>query len=155
MKKKCRRKVWALLNPVELAILGSRPTDQSILNEIRLRELSAIEAFAKGQATREEHRDLCAMTRMCEQLAKWGNGPEAIPACDAANQALEESAARHDKTGRFGLTGPGLQAVRDVFEYHDLQRQSVTRSEYEKCLNHLQNLIRSRAPIMTVLKVSA
>jgi hypothetical protein len=34
----------------------------------------------------------------------------------------------------MGLTGPGLQALRDVIEWHQLQRGSIARSQYEQAI---------------------
>lgn len=44
------------------------------------------------------------------------------------------------------MSGPGLQALRDLYEYHDLQRQSISRSEYEKWIRTAENRTRSKAP---------
>jgi len=46
----------------------------------------------------------------------------------------------------MGTTGPGLQAMRDLFEYHDLQRSSISRGEYERHIQSAINAIRSKAP---------
>jgi hypothetical protein len=35
---------------------------------------------------------------------------------------------------RMAFSGPGIQAIRDMLEYHHLQRSSVARSQYEKAI---------------------
>ena len=61
-------------------------------------------------------------------------------------QALEHSHDRFKATGKMGLTGQGIQAVRHLVEYHDLQRQSISRSEYEDWIKTTANYIRSQHP---------
>ena len=49
----------------------------------------------------------------------------------------------------MGITGPALQCLRDVYEFHDLQRTSISLSEYEKHIKDTANRIRSKAPEVT------
>ena len=79
------------------------------------------------------------MMMVCRCMAQAGIGPEALEACDRAEECLIADLARHRATGKVGTTGTGLQAYRDVYEYHDIQRQSVSRSEHEK---HLRKAIK-------------
>lgn len=79
-------------------------------------------------------------------MARIGIGPEALTACEAAQTALMDAQQRFERTGRMGITGPGLQALRDVYEYHDLQRQSVSRAEYEKAIVTTMQRVRGKAP---------
>lgn len=78
MKKRTRRKVYLLANPIALAIEGAAITDASALDKLRLRELSAVESFRTGKATREDWMSLADMLNICETLAKDGIGPEAM-----------------------------------------------------------------------------
>lgn len=146
MRKRCRRKVYALVNPVEHAIEGAAITPEERLAKVRLRELAAIQAFASGMATQQDWHDLCAMLNLAEVMARAGVGPEALDACARLQAELIASAERFRRTGRMGATGPGLQAMRDVYEYHDLQRQSVSRSQYEKAIATATNKLRNKAP---------
>ena len=68
MRKKCKRKVWPLLNPVTHAIEGAAITDTGKLNQLRMVELSAIEAFAKGRATPNDWRTIADMLNVSESL---------------------------------------------------------------------------------------
>lgn len=145
-KKRCKRKVWKLLNPIQHAIDGARVTSDELLNELRVRELADIELFRTGQATSSEWAGLCALLNVCETMARGGIGPEAMVACKAAEQALIEAGKHYERTKRMVTSGPGLQALRDLYEYHDLQRQSVSRSEYEKWIKTAENRTRSKAP---------
>lgn len=151
MRKRTRRKVWGLVNPVQHAIEGAMITPDSLLITLRLRELQAIEAFRTGTAGLQEWHDINAMHGLCETMAREGIGPEALEACERAEVALIEAARRFEKTGKMGTTGPGLQAFRDVFDFHDLQRKSVARAKYDDMIRLATARIRSRAPGVTVL----
>ena len=43
----------------------------------------------------------------------------------------------------MGTSGPGLNAFRDVYQYHDLQRQSVARSVYEQAIRRVTDKVKS------------
>jgi hypothetical protein len=45
----------------------------------------------------------------------------------------------------MGLDGAGIQALREVYEWHDLQRTSVARSIYEQMIEKTRNRIKSKA----------
>ncbi len=109
-------------------------------------ELSAIEAFRTGSANADDWRALADMGNVAQTLVDMGVGPEVLPTIQAMETFLAEAHERHQRTGRIALTGPGLQAARDLQEYHDLQRTSVARSVYEKAINDTSNRIRSAHP---------
>jgi hypothetical protein len=132
MRKRTKRKVWPLINTVAHVIQGVSQTPEPLLDSLRTRELGAIDAFARGAASPADWHDINAMVGVCLSMAQENVGPEAIETCALAKQSLQEDWARYDKTGRMGTTGPGLQRYRDVYQYADLQRQSITREEYEK-----------------------
>lgn len=58
MRKQCRRKVWAKVNPIEHAIAGARVADDKLLDELRIRDLAAIEAFRTGTAGLQDWADI-------------------------------------------------------------------------------------------------
>lgn len=152
MRKRTRRKHYTLVNPISYAIEGACITPAARLDPLRLRELAAIEAFAKGNATLVEWHDIQAMLNVAENMARNGLGIEVLEACQRAEAALVEAARRFEATGRMGTSGPGIVAFRDLYQYHDLQRISVSRSVYEKQIEEATNRVRSRAPEVTVLK---
>lgn len=146
MRKRTRRKVYPLVNPIEHAIEGAAITPDSELSYLRLRELAAIEAFRTGAATIQEWSDLGGLLRIAETMARNGIGVEVLSVCMQAQDHLIESAKRYEATGKMGATGPALTCWRDLHEYHDLQRTSVSRGEYERALREATNRLRSRAP---------
>lgn len=133
-RKRCVRKVWALVNPLTHAIQGAGITSRKDLDTLLMRELASLDAFAKGKATMREWSDMVNVNNLTQTLAGMGVGREAMPDCHKAEAGLIDAARRFQETGRMGLTGPALQALRDVIEWHDIQRASIARSQYEEAI---------------------
>jgi len=133
-RKRTVRRVWALVNPIAHAISGARITDTKSLDQLLVRELASLDAFTRGAARLHEYSDLVNMNNLTQTLAGMGVGREALPDCRKAEQALIEAAARFERTQRMGLTGPGIEALRNVIEWHTLQRSAIPRSKYEEAI---------------------
>jgi len=146
MRKHTKRRIWALVDPIKHVTEGIRPPEGDKLDKLRTHELSAIEAFFTGKATVSDWAKVVGMVNLCEMLAKHGIGPEAKPYCDEAGIELLKAAKRYEATRKMGLTGKGLQLLRDVYEFHDLQRTSISLSEYEKWIFKTQKYIDSKGP---------
>ena len=108
--------------------------------------------MSKGMGTIVEWQELADMMNICEVMATQGIGPEALPHCQQAQEALTEAAKRFEKTKRMGLSGLGLKAIREVYEYHDLQRSSVPRSVYEQMIVKTRNRIKSKSKEVVEIK---
>jgi hypothetical protein len=134
MRKRCNRKVWALLNPIQHATEGAAITPRETLNTLLRRELSSLDAFTKGSARMAEWSDMVNVNNLAQTLAGMGVGREALQDCHDAEQALIDAARRYQETKRMGLSGPGITALRNVVEWHDLQRSSIPRSQYEEAI---------------------
>jgi hypothetical protein len=145
MRKSTKRKFWKLIDPVRHAILGAGITQEHLLNKLRLTELAALDAMTKGLGTVQDWQELTDMMNISECMALDGVGPEVLPYCQRAQNALEQAALRYQSTMRMGLSGEGITALRDVFEFHDLQRRSIARSEYEKYIIKTRQRIMSKA----------
>ena len=152
MRKQTRRKVYRLVNPISYAIEGATITPEDILDKLRQRELTSIEAFRMGKADLADWQMINDMANLCEVMAKSGIGPEALEAAERTHEYLLEAYHRYNKTQRMGTSGLGLVAFRDCYEYHDLQRQSISRSVYEQMLTRTMNQIRSKSPDVLELK---
>lgn len=150
MKKRCIRKVYQLINPIANAIAGAAITDTASLDKLRMRELQALEAFRTGTAAKADWDALADLCNLCETMAQRGIGPEALEPCMRAQEALGEAYRRHQEHGRIATSGPELQALREVYEFHDLQRASVSRAEYERAIQDTVNRIRSAHPSLKV-----
>ena len=150
MKKTCKRRHYALVDPIRMAIEGAGITEAGPLDRLRMLELSAIESFARGQATPADWRSVADFLNIAETMAKGGVGPEALQACAEVDAALSAAHARHAATGRLGMTGPQLVALRELHAWHDLQRTAIARSEYEKWIQKTANKVRSAHPSVKV-----
>ena len=146
MRKRCKRKVWALIDPIRHAIDGVRVTSTAKLDQVRMLELSSIEAFAKGRATINDWGCINSLLTMVETMSRGGVGPEALETCALAQTTLIESARRCEATQKMGTTGQGLQAFRDLYAWHDLQRTCISLSEYERWIQTSIKRSKSRAP---------
>ena len=144
MRKRTKRKVWALIDPTQHAIIGASITHREKLDKLRMLEYSALEAMTKGHGTVTDWRTLVDVLNLSEMMARNGIGKdEVMPICQKAQDALHQAAERYQSTLKMGLSGQGIQAVRDLIEYADLQQSSISRSEFEKYIQKTINFIKS------------
>ena len=143
MRKQVKRNVWALVNPITYALEGASITQRDKLDKLRLMEYSALDAITKGIGTVQDWHTLTEVLNLSETMARNGVGPEVLPVCEKAQKALHEAALRFQKTGKLGLTGEGIQAVRELIQYADLQQSSISRSEFERYIQKTKNYIKS------------
>lgn len=143
MRKQCRRKIWAKVNPIEYAIMGAAITAEDKLDRLRLGELSAIESMVKGNATISDWRALVDMLNIAETMATNGIGVEVLEVCAIVQEEMESAARRYEKSRKMGLTGTGIRYIKELYALHDLQRTSISRSEYERMIEKTSNYIRS------------
>jgi hypothetical protein len=143
MKKKTRRKVWNLIDPITHAIVGAAITQREKLDKLRLLEYSALDAITKGSGTVQDWRTLVDVLNLSETMARGGIGVEVLPVCEKAQESLHKAAMRYQETMRMGLDGEGIKAIRDLIEYADLQQSSISRSEFERYIQKTKDYIRS------------
>ena len=144
MRKQVKRKVWALLDPIKHSIEGACITDRDKLDKLRVMEYSALEAITKGRGTIHDWNTLTEVLNLSETMAMAGVGPEVLPVCETAQKALHEAALRFQKTGKLGLTGEGIQAVRELIAFADLQQSSISRSEFERYIQKTRDYLKSK-----------
>lgn len=140
-RKRTVRRVWKLVNPIQHAIDGAAITPRAELDKLLARELASLDDLTHGRGGLQQWSDMAHVVNLCESLALNGVGPEALEACQLAQEGLIDASRRFQKTRRMGLTGVAIQALRDVIEYHDLQRSSISRSQYEKTIAGLRSQI--------------
>jgi len=143
MRKRTIRKQWVLLNPITHAIVGAAITHRERLDKLRMLEYSALDAITRGQGTVTDWRTLVDVLNLAEMMGKNGVGPEVLPICEKAQASLHKAAMRYQETMRMGLDGVGIQAIRELIEYADLQQSSIPRSEFEKYIQKTKNYIKS------------
>lgn len=86
------------------------------------------------------------MLNIAETMSRAGVGPEVLPVCETVQEALGNAHARLQKHGKLGMSGPEIQAMRELHAYHDLQRSSVTLGEYERAIQRTANRIHGANP---------
>ena len=143
MRKKCKRKIWNMVNPIEFAITGAAITAEDKLDRLRMGELSAIESMVKGNATTTDWRALVDMLNIAEIMSTNGIGIEVLEVCQVVQKEMEAAAHRYEKTRKMGLTGTGIRYIKELYALHDLQRTSISRSEYERMIEKTINYIKS------------
>ena len=154
MRKHVKRKHWNVapgFSAVAHAIAGAAITPAEDLNKLRMVELAALDSYKAGSPTVADWRTLADMVNVCETFARDGIGPEALEAVERAEAALLAGYQRSNAHGRIGRGAGEYEALLDVFEYHDLQRQSVARSAYERVIQKTMDRIRSGHPDNKVL----
>jgi len=143
MRKRCKRKIWNKVNPIEFAITGAAITAEDKLDRLRMGELSAIESMVKGNATTADWRVLVDMLNVAETMSTNGIGIEVLEVCQIVQKEMEAAAHRYEKTRKMGLTGTGIKYIKELYALHDLQRTSISRSEFERMIDKTINYIRS------------
>lgn len=148
MRKRTKRKVWVLLDPIAHSIVGASITPRQTLDKLRVTEYAALDAITKGLGTVQDWRTLVDVLNLAEMMGKNGVGPEVLPICEKAQESLHKAAMRYQETMRMGLDGVGIQAIRDLLEYADLQQGSVTRAEFERYVQKTRDYIRSNGNLV-------
>jgi hypothetical protein len=143
MRKQVKRKRWALIDPIQHGIIGAAITQRDKLDKLRVMEYSALEAIIKGKGTVTDWQTLTDVLNLAETMARGGIGPEVLPVCEKAQQALHEAAMRFQKTKKLGLTGEGINSIRELIQYADLQQSSISRSEFERYIQKTRDYIKS------------
>ena len=143
MRKRTKRKVWNLIDPLTHAIVGAAITQRDKLDKLRTLEYAALDAITRGKGTITDWRTLVDVLNLSEVMGKSGIGPEVLPICEKAQESLHKAAMRFQETKKMGLDGQGIQAIRDLIEYADLQQSSISRSEFERYIKKTKDYIRS------------
>lgn len=143
MRKKTRRKHWNLIDPIQHSIVGAAITQREKLDKLRMMEYSALESITKGNGTISDWRSLVDVLNLAEMMGRGGIGPEVLPICQLAQDSLHKAAMRFQETKKMGLDGQGIQAIRDLLEYADLQQSSISRSEFERYIQKTKDYIKS------------
>jgi hypothetical protein len=152
MRKKTKRKMWNLIDPITHAIVGAAITHRDKLDKLRMLEYSALEAITKGQGTVADWRTLVDVLNLAEMMGKNGVGPEVLPICEKAQNSLHKAAMRYQETMRMGLDGEGIKAIRELIEYADLQQGSISRSEFERYIQKTKDHIRSNSNLVVEIE---
>lgn len=154
MRKRTKRKVWGLVNPIQHAIEGAEIPMGQDAERLLLGELSAIESFRLGQAVEEDWQLLSVMTAISALMAYEGKQAEPLEAARQAWKCLDDILKRRERTGKWGCSGLELQVLRDMIEWHEAQRKTAARSVYESAIHRSKGLLQNKQQRMKVFKES-
>jgi hypothetical protein len=153
MRKRTKRKIWSTqINTITHAVIGAAITERDKLDKLRLMEYSALDAMVKGSGTISDWRTLVDVLNLSEMMGNNGVGPEVLPICQIAQDSLHKAALRYQETKQMGLDGVGIQAIRELIEYADLQQGSIARSEFEKYIQKTKHYIRSNGNLVVEIE---
>jgi len=88
---------------------------------------------------------------IAEVMARAGVGIEVLAVAKRAEVYLKASAKRFAETGKMSFDLMGVITLSDLQEYHDLQRQSVSRGEYWLFIKKMIDLKTSGSPMVEIL----
>ena len=129
-KRKAYRPRPLMHNPLSIMC----PIPASAVAELELRYLGAIDMIASGAHPGEnEWRDLADMLNITDTLVLQGklSRVEVEPSVQAANVAMREAAHRFSEGKGMRMSGPGLEALRDVAAIHKQCLEGFTQREIE------------------------
>lgn len=145
-RKRCKRKVYALIDPIATAINGARITSEARLDERRVFELSQIDSMDRGAGTLEDLRNIADMVNVSATMASIGIGPEAKDPCQIAEDAIISIMRRFERWSKMEATPTEMASIKEVFGWYDAQRSAISNSEYQRAIRLTVNRIRGAHP---------
>lgn len=92
---------------------------------------TSIDALCEGRADAVHADTIIYALNIARLLVMRGLGGEYIEQINEAQEAMIRCHARHKATGRFGLDGPGLLAIRAVAGLHEAQIAQASQAELQ------------------------
>ncbi len=139
MRKRTRRKVWALVNPIEHAMKGASVVlDRAQLS--RQNWLLLDELRAGTMTLRPAFDRLTRAILVGDRMRQFSLGREHLRTFEAAMAALNAIRDRKNDSGRdhYLASGPELQALRDALLVHDVQLEYAAVSELQEAWRKLE-----------------
>lgn len=132
--KSCQRKrrYVVRLTPWETAVRNASIAPKQSRDILTTAELSTLDQITKGKGRLSDFRMLVDASNLAEVLAKDFKigGEEVLHAVKAAESAFLACARRIEERGKIGFSGPELQAVREMLEWAQAQRDACSRGVY-------------------------
>jgi hypothetical protein len=157
MSRRRKRSRYAqVATPMDVALYNWAITPKESLDQLRLIELSSLDAITHGLGKWSDVQRLADACNIGTTLCEYGVGrAEAGPAMIAAEMAIIQCAARLERTGKIGLSGDELKAVREMLEYAHLQRASVPRKTLLKAMDVTRERIRQNHGVVDLNQACA
>lgn len=134
-RKRTRRKHYVPVTP-QHAIEGAAVVSEAALADIRAAERQALDAIHAGTATLVHIQRLTGVWNTARIMAdEFGiAAPEIPPVAALAEVALKAMFERHKRHGTVGRAAGEWEILNELVELHQLQRTSVSRSEFERMI---------------------
>jgi hypothetical protein len=141
MKKKCfRRQRWnPALGVAAFARLTAPrvPMDQAACTDLLVDLHSALATIEAGHGVRA-HFDVVAQgINISLTLSEAGYAPDELETVKAAQDALVRMLRRAQATGRWGLDGAGIRAVRAGLALYAAQIEAATAADVLQCMQEV------------------
>ena len=134
MRKRTKRKVWGLINPITMAIQGAGVSCGPEVGRLRLGELSALESFRTGMGVESDWQLMSVMNSIAALIAYERKQEEPLAVARKTQFALDSIEQRYGRTGKWGVSGEEYLLLKEMYEWHDAQRTSMARSAYEDAI---------------------
>jgi hypothetical protein len=119
--------VWRALN--RTALPAAKQVDLALAANLALADV------LRGDGTRDDLDTIAVCANVSLVLSETGYGPENETKIIEAQEAIMRARMRAKKlTGRIGLDGLGLQALRDLLAIHDQQMAAATTADVTAAL---------------------
>lgn len=144
-RKKYRPKP-VLANPLGYILEGLTPVEEHKDHIMRVKIINhgAMDSLVKGAATKEDigvllniHNIMYAIDEL--QIVNGSMTDDIVE----AGIALKHIADRCIRVGKYGATGPEIQALNVMIEYHDDIMQYLTLHQLDKALAHVRRTLAS------------
>jgi hypothetical protein len=102
---------------------STEPLSMEQARDLALGYHGALSAFRDGTANAYQANTLSAAANITVLLIEGGLGDD-MALAKAGQAAVVSAMERHARTGKWGFSGPEMQAVADLLAYHDAQLAS-------------------------------
>ncbi len=139
MKKPFKSKYSRVQNPVLVAMANAAPITDERNNAWLREENEAMDAMALRRGSNLHWNRLVRMANVSEVMAKTGIGVEVIPVAAEAQVVLAQVHERCKPTGKWEMSMDEIHVMRELSEYHNLQRTAVPYGQFMQCFNRVVN----------------
>lgn len=141
------------ITPLEMAIRNAATAPKQSRDLLATADLSTLNTITRGKGRLSDFRYLVDVSNLCEVLAKDYRigGDEVLEAVKSAESAFLSCAARIEKTGKIGFSGPELQAVREMLQWAAAQREAASRGVYLSAIKLLSARVKGGSVTVEML----
>lgn len=106
---------------------------------------TSIDALTGGYAEKNHFDTIVYALNIGSILAANGLGAEYTDLLDPAKNAMQRCKDRYLQSGKFGLDGDGLQAIREVAGLHEAQVALATQGELEAAIGYMHQQLEGKS----------